>query len=115
MPAWVSATNSACSLRARNAVSLVTAARRCQRDLRAGGDIETGRAELRRLLQQQSRGEPAVRVSSSARSTLNALAGAANAVRNQPRKDRWWEDVDPPGPQSILPPDHPNHPLNRRR
>jgi hypothetical protein len=158
-------------------VGLVAAARRCQRELRAGGDIETGRAELRRLLQQQTHGEPAVRVSTSAHSTLNALAGgyahpinrqgmvaeepadglyrllmesvesflataqvagetqpenwaidersgrpyktispgAANAVRNQPRKDRWWEDVDPPEPQSILPYDHPNHPSKRRR
>jgi hypothetical protein len=160
-----------------DAVGLVAAARRCQQDLRAGGDIDAGRAELRRLLQQQTRGEPTVRVSTSAHSTLNALAGgyahpinrqgmvaeepadgvyrllmesvesfmataqvvgeaqpenwaidqrsgrpyktispgAANAVRNQPRKDRWWEDVDPPGPQSIFPRDHPHHPLNRQR
>jgi hypothetical protein len=67
-----------------DAVGLVAAARRCQRDLRAGGDIETGRAELRRLLQQQTPGEPAVRVSTSARSTLNALAGGyAHPINRQ--------------------------------
>ena len=33
--------------------------------------------------------------------------GAANAVRNQPLKSEWWRDMDPPGPKSILPPDHP--------
>jgi hypothetical protein len=152
-------------------VGLAGAVHRMQMQVSAGGDIDRGRAELRKLMQQQTREAPALQVSSTARWTLNGLVagyarpvnrqgtvaeepadgvyrllvealesfmasaqvageeepknyaidprsgrryqttnpGAANAVRNQPRKDRWWEDVDPPGPQSILPPDHPNH------
>src|SRR5262249_38360368 len=25
-------------------------------------------------------------------------------IRNGPRKERWWEDMEPPGPRSALPP-----------
>jgi len=151
-------------------VGLRGAVARVPAELRVGGDIDTGRAELRKLLQRQTRGEPAVRVSSSARWTLNAFAaGYASAgfklsgigddiyallmegleslmataqgaeggyepeqrryaraadgrpyltcsphlaEPNRPTKDRWWEDVEPAGPRSILPP---GHPLRRRR
>jgi hypothetical protein len=44
--------------------------------------------------------------------TINPQAG--NAVRIGLHTNRWWEVTEPAGPQSILPPDHPNHPLNRR-
>jgi len=63
-----------------NAVGLPGAVARVPAELRVGGDVDTGRAELRKLLQRQTRGEPAVRVSSSARWTLNAFAaGHASA------------------------------------
>ena len=63
-----------------DAVGLRGAVARVPAELRVGGDIDTGRAGLRKLLQQLTRGEPAVRVSSSARWTLNAFAaGHASA------------------------------------
>jgi len=148
-----------------NMIGLPGAVARVPAELRVGGDVDTGRAELRKLLQRQTRGEPAVRVSSSARWTLNAFAaGHANAgfklagigddiyallmeglesfmaaaqgtqggyeqdqrryaraadgrpyltcsshlaEPSRPTKDRWWEDVEPAGPRSILPLGHP--------
>jgi len=147
-----------------DAVGLLGAVARVPAELRIGGDIDVGRAELRKLLQRQTRGEPAVRVSSSARWTLNAFAAGhasagfklagigddiyallmegletfmatAQAVGepdqrryaraadgrpyltcsphltepSRPTKDRWWEDVEPAGPRSIL-----GHPLRGR-
>jgi hypothetical protein len=143
-------------------VGLRGAVARVPAELRVGGDIDAGRAALRNLLQQLPRGEPKVRVSSSARWTLNAFAaGHASAgfklaaigddiyallmeglesfmataqdvgepdqrryaraadgrpyltcsphlaEPKRPTKDRWWEDVEPAGPRSILPLGHP--------
>jgi hypothetical protein len=65
-------------------VGLRGAVRRLPAELRSGGDILKGRAELRTLLQQQTRGLPALQVSRAARCTLNALAaGYARAVTQQ--------------------------------
>jgi hypothetical protein len=65
-------------------VGLFGAVRRLHVELRTGGDILKGRAELRTLLQQQTRGVPALRVSRRARWTLNAFAaGYARAVTRQ--------------------------------
>ena len=62
-------------------VGLAGAVRRLPAELRSGGDIVKGRAELRALLQQQTRGLPALQVSSRARWTLKAFAaGYARAV-----------------------------------
>jgi hypothetical protein len=63
----------------------VQAAVRCRpAELRCGGDILRGRAHLRALLQQQTRGWPSLQVSPVARWTLNALAaGYARAVTRQ--------------------------------
>jgi len=63
---------------------LAGAVHRMQMQVSAGGDIETGRAALRELMRQQTRGEPALRVSSTARWTLNGLAaGYARPVNRQ--------------------------------
>jgi hypothetical protein len=65
-------------------VGLPGAVRRLPAELRSGGDILRGRAELRALLQQQTRGLPALQVSRTARWTLNAFAaGYARAVTRQ--------------------------------
>jgi hypothetical protein len=65
-------------------VGLSGAVRRLHVELRSGGDILKGRAELRTLLQQQTRGVPALQVSQRARWTLNAFAaGYARAVTRQ--------------------------------
>jgi hypothetical protein len=65
-------------------VGLPGAVRRLPAELRSGGDILKGRAELRTLLQQQTRGLPALQVSQRARWTLNAFAaGYARAVTRQ--------------------------------
>jgi hypothetical protein len=65
-------------------VALRGAVRRLPAELRSGGDILKGRAELRALLQQQTRGLPALQVSRAARWTLNAFAaGYARAVTRQ--------------------------------
>jgi hypothetical protein len=65
-------------------VGLRGAVRRLPAELRSGGDILKGRAELRALLQQQTRGLPALQVSRAARWTLNAFAaGYARAVTRQ--------------------------------
>jgi hypothetical protein len=52
-------------------VGLPGAVRRLPAELRSGGDILRGRAELRGLLQQQTRGLPAVQVSRAARWTIS--------------------------------------------
>lgn len=50
-------------------------------ELRRGGSLDVGREQIRGLLRQQVRGESAVRVSTNARWTLNALsAGYARAI-----------------------------------
>ena len=65
-------------------VGLAGAVHRIQMQVTAGGDIERGRAELRKLMQQQTRETPALQVSSTARWTLNGLAaGYARAVNRQ--------------------------------
>jgi hypothetical protein len=65
-------------------VGLPGAVRRLPAELRSGGDILKGRAELRALLQQQTRGLPALQVSRTAQWTLNAFAaGYARAVTRQ--------------------------------
>ena len=61
-------------------VGLRGAVARVPAELRAGGSIDKGRAELRSLLQRQIRGEPALRVSSEASWTLKAFA--AGYARN---------------------------------
>jgi hypothetical protein len=61
-------------------VGLRGAVARVPAELRSGGSIDKGRAELRSLLQRQIRGEPALRVSSKASWTLNAFA--AGCARN---------------------------------
>jgi hypothetical protein len=67
--------------RSYDTVGLPGAVRRLPAELRSGADILKGRAELRALLQQQTRGVPALQVSRRARWTLNALAaGHARAV-----------------------------------
>jgi hypothetical protein len=65
-------------------VGLAGAVQRIQMQVSAGGDIERGRAELRKLMQQQTRETPALQVSSTARWTLNGLAaGYARPVNRQ--------------------------------
>jgi hypothetical protein len=65
-------------------VGLAGAVHRMQMQVSAGGDIEPGRAELRKLMQQQTQGLPALQVSSTARWTLNGLAaGYARPVNRQ--------------------------------
>jgi hypothetical protein len=65
-------------------VGLAGAVRRLPAELRSGGDALKGRAELRALLQQQTRGLPALRVSRTAQLTLNAFAaGYVRAVTRQ--------------------------------
>jgi hypothetical protein len=61
-------------------VGLRGAVARLPAELRPGGPIDKGRAELRSLLQRQIRGEPALRVSSEASWTLKAFA--AGYARN---------------------------------
>jgi hypothetical protein len=55
-------------------VGLRGAVARVPAELRSGGSIDKGRAELRSLLLRQIRGEPALRVSSEASWTLRAFA-----------------------------------------
>jgi hypothetical protein len=65
-------------------VGLAGAVRRLPAELRCGGDLLRGRAELRALLQQQTRGLPALQVSPMAQWALNAFAaGYARAVTRQ--------------------------------
>ena len=61
-------------------VGLRGAVARVPAELRPGGPIDKGRAELRSLLLRQIRGEPALRVSSEASWTLRAFA--AGHARN---------------------------------
>ena len=52
--------------------------------MQSGGSTDVGRAELRALLQQQTRGLPALQVSRTAQRTLNAFAaGYARPVTRQ--------------------------------
>jgi hypothetical protein len=67
--------------KAYDTIGLRSAVARLPAELRQGGDILRGREELRTLLRQQTRGLPALQVSTAARWTLNALAaGYAQAV-----------------------------------
>jgi hypothetical protein len=61
-------------------VGLRGAVARVPAELRSGGSIDKGRAELRSLLLRQIHGEPALRVSSEASWTLRAFA--AGHARN---------------------------------
>jgi hypothetical protein len=73
-----------CHFRTYDTIGLNGAVRRLPAELRSGGDIRNGRAELRALLQQQTRGLPALQVSRTARWTLNAFAaGYARSVTRQ--------------------------------
>lgn len=58
-----------------DAVGLRAAAAKVPVGLRTGADLATGQAEIRELLKRTSRGQPALRVSTNARWTLNAFAG----------------------------------------
>src|SRR5882724_710314 len=58
-----------------DAVGLRAAAARVPVNLRTGSDLATGQAEIRELLKRTSRGQPSLRVSTSARWTLNAFSG----------------------------------------
>lgn len=64
-----------------NNVGLLAAARRIPIELRRGLDVDRGRSEIRSILRRQTRGMPALLVSSKARWTLNAFSGGyARAV-----------------------------------
>ena len=71
----------------------------CPRSCAPAAIIVKGRAELRELLQQQTRGLPALQVSSRARWTLNAFAaGYARAVTRQGMVSEEAND----GPYRVL-------------
>ena len=58
-----------------NNVGLVQAAKRIPMEVQRGYSVDQGGAILSDMLQRESRGFPAVRISANARWTLNALAG----------------------------------------
>lgn len=66
---------------ARDTLGLRGAVAKLPAELRRGGETKLGRDEIRRLLRSQVKGQPALRVSTAARWTLNALSsGYARAV-----------------------------------
>src|SRR5207302_9851951 len=76
-----------------NRLGLRGAVAKLPADLRRGAPEAMGRDEIRALLQRQLRGFPALRVSTNARWTLNALAaGYARAVD---RRGQVSEEAQP--------------------
>jgi hypothetical protein len=82
-----------------NNVGLVQAARRGQREMKAGDLPAAGVPEIRRLLKARARGFPALMVAEKARWTLNAFAGgyARSTLKNGALADFAEE-----GPYRVL-------------
>lgn len=81
-------------------VGLLAGARRVPCDVRPAGQVMDGRARLRTLLQERRKGMPAVKVSSAAVWTLNALAGGFCYTVD--KKTGMLSDLPKPGPYQTL-------------
>lgn len=82
-----------------NNVGLAQAVRKAGAELRMGAPESNGRAEIRRLMQKQLRGMPALLISTEARMSLNGFAGGyARALL----KGGQLADVADDGPYRLL-------------